>query len=109
MSPPQSKVAAAPPIEDQDKLLSEALVQVKKNAFEMKTCLVSVLILAVIVSLSNHSMCVCVLQDNNRLMDALKFASTMLSELRTSLLSPKSYYELCIPPTPTTVGVLLLE
>ena len=29
-------------------------------------------------------------------MDALKFASTMLSELRTSLLSPKSYYELCI-------------
>lgn len=66
-----SKVAAAPPIEDQDKLLSEALVQVKKNAFEMKTCL-----------------------DNNRLMDALKFASTMLSELRTSLLSPKSYYEL---------------
>lgn len=33
--------------------------------------------------------------DKNRLMDALKLASTMLSELRTSLLSPKSYYELC--------------
>ena len=29
-------------------------------------------------------------------MDALKHASTMLGELRTSLLSPKSYYELCI-------------
>ena len=29
-------------------------------------------------------------------MDALKHASTMLSELRTSLLTPKSYYELCI-------------
>ena len=29
-------------------------------------------------------------------MDGLKHASTMLSELRTSLLSPKSYYELCI-------------
>lgn len=28
-------------------------------------------------------------------MDALKHASSMLSELRTSLLSPKSYYELC--------------
>lgn len=29
-------------------------------------------------------------------MDGLKHASTMLGELRTSLLSPKSYYELCI-------------
>ena len=30
------------------------------------------------------------------LMDALKHASTMLLELRTSLLSPRNYYELCI-------------
>jgi hypothetical protein len=28
-------------------------------------------------------------------MEALKHASSMLSELRTTLLSPKSYYELC--------------
>lgn len=28
-------------------------------------------------------------------MDGLKHASTMLSELRTSLLSPKFYYQLC--------------
>ena len=28
-------------MEDQEKLLTEALNQVKKNAFEMKTCLVS--------------------------------------------------------------------
>ena len=34
-------------------------------------------------------------------MDALKHASSMLGELRTSLLSPKSYYELCILPTCT--------
>lgn len=34
--------------------------------------------------------------DKSKLMDALKHASTMLGELRTSLLSPKSYYELCI-------------
>ena len=27
-------------MDDQDKLLTEALNQVKKNAFEMKTCLV---------------------------------------------------------------------
>ena len=32
--------------------------------------------------------------DKAKLMDGLKHASTMLSELRTSLLSPKSYYEL---------------
>lgn len=30
-------------------------------------------------------------------MDALKSASTMLAELRTSSLSPKQYYELCEP------------
>lgn len=29
-------------------------------------------------------------------MDGLKHASTMLGELRTSILSPKNYYELCI-------------
>lgn len=31
-------------------------------------------------------------------MDALKAASTMLAELRTSSLSPKQYYELCASP-----------
>jgi len=35
-------------------------------------------------------------QDKGKLMDGLKHASNMLGELRTSLLSPKSYYELCI-------------
>ena len=35
-------------------------------------------------------------QDNKQLMEGLKHASAMLTELRTSLLSPKSYYELCI-------------
>lgn len=38
----------------------------------------------------------CAFQDKNKLMDALKHASNMLGELRTSMLSPKSYYELCI-------------
>lgn len=58
--------------DDQDKLLSDALGIVRSQAFQMKRCL-----------------------DKTRLMDALKCASTMLAELRTSLLSPKSYYELC--------------
>lgn len=61
------------PIEEQDKLLEEALAIVKVQAFQMKRCL-----------------------DKTKLMDGLKHASTMLGELRTSLLSPKSYYELCI-------------
>lgn len=34
--------------------------------------------------------------DGGKLMDALKHASNMISELRTSLLSPKHYYELYI-------------
>ncbi|KAK7114883.1 vacuolar protein sorting-associated protein 35-like [Littorina saxatilis] len=58
------------PQEEQEKLLEEALNVVKNQAFQMKRCL-----------------------DKGRLMDGLKHASTMLGELRTSLLSPKSYYE----------------
>ena len=40
---PQSKTAGGglPVTEDQEKLLTEALGVVKKNSFEMKTCLVS--------------------------------------------------------------------
>lgn len=58
-------------MEDQEKLLSEALLVVKAESFKMKRSL-----------------------DGAKLMDGLKHASTMLCELRTSLLSPKSYYEL---------------
>lgn len=61
------------PSEEQDRLLEEASHIVKTQSLQMKRCL-----------------------DGDRLMDALKHASTMLSELRTSLLSPKNYYELCI-------------
>ena len=39
-------------------------------------------------------------QDADQLMDALKAASTMLAELRTSSLSPKQYYELCKSDSP---------
>jgi vacuolar protein sorting-associated protein 35 len=35
------------------------------------------------------------LQDSNNLRDALKYSAQMLSELRTSKLSPHKYYELC--------------
>lgn len=59
-------------MDEQEKLLGDAIQVVQSQAFQMKCFL-----------------------DKGRLMDALKGASTMLGELRTSLLSPKSYYELC--------------
>lgn len=34
-------------------------------------------------------------QDSDNLREALKHGSNMICELRTSLLSPKNYYELC--------------
>ncbi|CAG9821025.1 unnamed protein product [Phaedon cochleariae] len=59
------------PVEEQEKYLHDALGIVKAQAFHMKRAL-----------------------DKNKLMEALKNGSAMLAELRTSLLSPKSYYEL---------------
>lgn len=58
-------------LDEQDKLLSDAINVVRTQAFQMKRFL-----------------------DKERQMEALRCASTMLAELRTSLLSPKSYYEL---------------
>jgi len=64
--------AGAPPGGgDQDKLLEEALQVVKSQSFQMKRSL-----------------------DGSKLMEGLKHASKMLCELRTSVLSPKAYYEL---------------
>ncbi|KAI1890201.1 hypothetical protein AGOR_G00171240 [Albula goreensis] len=57
--------------DEQEKLLEEAIQAVKVQSFQMKRCL-----------------------DKSKLMDALKHASNTLGELRTSMLSPKSYYEL---------------
>ncbi|UZJ53025.1 hypothetical protein CBS101457_002345 [Exobasidium rhododendri] len=58
-------------MDDSLKALNEALNVVKVQQVQMKRCL-----------------------DSEMLMDALKSASTMLSELRTSSLSPKNYYKL---------------
>lgn len=56
-------------MDEQDKALTEALNTVKVQMAQMKRML-----------------------DSDSLMEALKSASTMLSELRTSSLSPKNYY-----------------
>lgn len=58
-------------MDDQDRLLDEATAVVKEQAFYMKRAV-----------------------DNDNLREALKHASNVVSELRTSLLSPKNYYEL---------------
>lgn len=63
-------------VDDPEKLLEEAIKVVNRESFSMKRCL-----------------------DNDKLMEALKHASNMLCELRTSMLSPKTYYELYISIT----------
>jgi len=64
-------MSITPPLEDQQKVLNDALKIVKYEAYNMRKSL-----------------------ENDKLMDALKHCSDMLSELRTSFLTPKNYYEL---------------
>lgn len=61
---------------EQEKLLEETCLTVRSLSFEMKRCL-----------------------DKGVLMDALKHASQMLSELRTGTLTPKYYYRLYVDVT----------
>ncbi|KAL2261179.1 hypothetical protein VTK26DRAFT_4613 [Humicola hyalothermophila] len=61
----------APP-EDQARLLEDALIAVRQQTAMMRKCL----------------------DTPGKLMDALKCCSTLVSELRTSSLGPKQYYEL---------------
>ncbi|KAG0649602.1 Vacuolar sorting-associated 35 [Hyphodiscus hymeniophilus] len=65
---------ASPPavVEDQARLLDDAIQVVKQQTHLMRKCL----------------------ETPGKLMDALKCSSTLVSELRTSSLGPKQYYEL---------------
>ncbi|KAF2645073.1 vacuolar protein sorting-associated protein 35 [Massarina eburnea CBS 473.64] len=65
-------MASPPPVEDQARLLEDALGVVRQQAMLMRRCL----------------------ETPGKLMDALKCSSTLVSELRTSSLGPKQYYEL---------------
>ncbi|KAI1874477.1 hypothetical protein JX265_004685 [Neoarthrinium moseri] len=60
------------PAEDQARLLEDALIAVRQQTVLMRKCL----------------------DTSGKLMDALKCCSTLVSELRTSSLGPKQYYEL---------------
>lgn len=59
--------------QDQQKILADAKAVIVSEAYHMKRAL-----------------------DNNKVMDAINHASLMVSELRTSLLNPQEYYELCL-------------
>ncbi|PPJ51447.1 hypothetical protein CBER1_09163 [Cercospora berteroae] len=65
-------MSSPPPVEDQARLLEDALQVVRQQTVQMRRCL----------------------ETPGKLMDALKCASTLVSELRTSSLGPKQYYEL---------------
>ncbi|RDW94377.1 putative vacuolar protein sorting-associated protein 35 [Coleophoma crateriformis] len=65
-------MASPPAVEDQARLLEDALVVVRQQTHLMRKCL----------------------ETPGKLMDALKCSSTLVSELRTSSLGPKQYYEL---------------
>jgi hypothetical protein len=74
--------------DDDEKWLAAAIAAVKQNAFYMQRAI-----------------------DSNNLKDALKFSAQMLSELRTSKLSPHKYYELCestrsLPALPLFVALV---
>ncbi|EPE25077.1 hypothetical protein GLAREA_11658 [Glarea lozoyensis ATCC 20868] len=65
-------MASPPVVEDQARLLEDALAVVRHQTHTMRKCL----------------------ETPGKLMDALKCSSTLVSELRTSSLGPKQYYEL---------------
>jgi hypothetical protein len=106
---PKVPLNTLPSEEEQKKVLEEAKATLNREGFFMKRCLVPgppPIIIAMTIDLSNvlftffFSTRTTNVQDNKKLMEALKHASTMICELRTSLLSPKNYYELCKPPRP---------
>jgi vacuolar protein sorting-associated protein 35 len=76
-------------VTEEAKLLSEALSTVKIQVQQMKRHLVC---LPIAITPWTR---LTTWQELDLLMDALKSASLMLAELRTSSLSPKQYYELC--------------
>lgn len=82
---------AQPVIAPNDPTLAEALHVVKVQLGTMRRCLVGRRVA------SERELNA--LQETEALMDALKAASTMLAELRTSSLSPKEYYSLCASRT----------
>jgi vacuolar protein sorting-associated protein 35 len=106
--------------EDEEKFLAAGIAGLQQNSFYMHRALVtspinpnfnlssSILLAIILISDSSYNFQFSIdldpfsdfpfsdsLQDSNNLRDALKYSAQMLSELRTSKLSPHKYYELC--------------
>lgn len=88
--------------EDEEKWLAAGIAGLQQNAFYMHRAMVNQMTIslfrfwvesglrrALILAFFGYN------QDSNNLRDALKYSAQMLSELRTSKLSPHKYYELC--------------
>lgn len=89
-------------VDDEDKWLSSGIAGLQQNAFYMHRALVQYhlpftwfYILFSAKTLIDSPLIIILVQDSNNLKDALKYSAQMLSELRTSKLSPHKYYELC--------------
>ncbi|KAG4931797.1 hypothetical protein JHK84_048790 [Glycine max] len=83
--------------EDEEKWLAEGIAGIQHNAFFMHRALVGTLHYSPQYFLTLISQFFAILslsQDDNNLRDALKYSAQMLSELRTSRLSPHKYYQL---------------
>ena len=84
-------------IDDEEKWLSSGIAGLQQNAFYMHRALVFFLswsfpqfYFQTLISTFNWFF-----KDSNNVKDALKYSAQMLSELRTSKLSPHKYYALC--------------
>lgn len=87
-------------IDDDEKWLAEGIAGIQHHAFYLHRALVHPLRLDSISQffprVENSNSYFSFSQDANNLREALKHSAQMLSELRTSKLSPHKYYELCI-------------
>lgn len=110
--------------EDEEKWLAEGIAAIQQNAFYMHRALVLLLaaselppIAAAVASefpFKAFSWIIprCFLfrssfsfQDANNLREALKYSALMLSELRTSNLSPHKYYDLCMSSLSVSLSI----
>lgn len=84
-------------VKDEEKWLAAGIAGLQQNAFYMHRALVypQSLNYKIRIFLVFTKPLILSLQDSNNLKDALKYSAQMLSELRTSNLSPHKYYELC--------------
>lgn len=94
----EKKMRTLAGVEDEEKWLAEGIAGIQHNAFFMHRALVRSCSYIPPTELSpfwSDEFFIFVSQDANNLREVLKYSALMLSELRTSKLSPQKYYDLC--------------